>query len=349
MKLITVKRRYRRRLKRAWPLLALLSIALPLSARTVRIYITNLAGDTVDVIDPETDKVVQVIGGIELPHDVNFSPDGRRVYISNESENVLDVVDQKTGEIIKKVPLSGRPNTIAVTKDGGRVFVAIHNDDPPGALDVIDTTSLERVKSIPMEGRVHDIDLTPDGKYVVAGSEEEKFLKVVDVHTEQPVWELKFDNRTGVRTMAIEANADGSTRRIFVNLGELHGFAVVDFATHKEVARINLPDKPGSFQIPHTGNICHGIGVAPDGKTLWVNSKLWNAVFVYSLPDLKLLGHAGTGIVPEWITFSPDSKKVYDSNTGENTVSVIDSKTLKEVARIPVGQHPERNNTLVIP
>src|ERR1700730_2999204 len=349
MKLITVKRRYCRRLKRAWPLLALLSMALPLSARTVRIYITNLAGDTVDVIDPETDKVVQVIGGIELPHDVNFSPDGRRVYISNESENVLDVVDQKTGEIIKKVPLSGRPNTIAVTKDGGRVFVAIHNDDPPGALDVIDTTSLERVKSIPMEGRVHDIDLTPDGKYVVAGSEEEKFLKVVDVQTEQPVWELKFDNRTGVRTMAIEANPDGSTRLIFVTLGELHGFAVVDFATHKEVARIKLPDEPRGFYVPGSGNICHGIGVAPDGKTLWANSKNSRGVFVYSLPDLKLLGHAPTGMVPEWLTFSPDSKKVYVSNEADNSVSVIDAKTLKQVARIPVGQSPERNHTLVLP
>src|ERR1700730_6971271 len=169
MKLITVKRRYCRRLKRAWPLLALLSMALPLSARTVRIYITNLAGDTVDVIDPETDKVVQVIGGIELPHDVNFSPDGRRVYISNESENVLDVVDQKTGKIIKKVPLSGRPNTIAVSKDGGRVFVAIREPEP-GGMDVVDTTSLERVKSIPTKGGFHDIYLTPDGKYLVAGS-----------------------------------------------------------------------------------------------------------------------------------------------------------------------------------
>src|ERR1700676_672840 len=346
----TTKIRNCGRPSRAWPLLAVLSIAFPLSARTVRIYITNLAGDTVDVIDPETDKVVQVIGGIELPHDVNFSPDGRRVYISNESENVLDVVDQKTGEIIKKVPLSGRPNTIAVTKDGGRVFVAIHNDDPPGALDVIDTTSLERVKSIPMEGRVHDIDLTPDGKYVVAGSEEEKFLKVVDVQTEQPVWELKFDNRTGVRTMAIEANADGSTRRIFVNLGELHGFAVVDFATHKEVARIMLPGEPRGFYVPgSSGNICHGIGIAPDGKTLWANSKNSKGVFVYSLPDLQLLGHARIGMEPGWITFSPASKKVYVSKKAEKTVSVIDGKTLKQVALIPVGQSPERNHTLVLP
>jgi YVTN family beta-propeller protein len=313
--------------------------------KTVRIYIANFAGDTVDVIDPATNKVVQVIERIEMPHDVNFSPDGSRVYVSCESENVLDVVDQKTGEIIKKVPLSGVPNTIAVTKDGGRVFVGIRSE--PGALDVIDTSSLERVKTIPKTGPLHDIYLTPDGKYVVAGSEEGKQLTVVDVQTEQPVWGVKFE-RT-VRTMAMDANPDGSTRRIFVNLGEFHGFAVVDFAAHKEMARVKLPDEPGAVQAPATGNVCHGIGVAPNGKTLWVNSKLSNTVLEYSLPDLKLLGRVSVGLAPEWLTFSPDSKNVYDSNKGENTVSVIDTTTLKEVARIPVGQDPERNNTLVIP
>jgi YVTN family beta-propeller protein len=40
------------------------------SAGTVRIYITNSAGDSVDVIDSATNKVVQVISGIEVPHGV---------------------------------------------------------------------------------------------------------------------------------------------------------------------------------------------------------------------------------------------------------------------------------------
>src|SRR5712691_13528687 len=110
------------RWKPLWLLLALLP-ALPLSASTVRIYVTNSAGDSVDVVDPATNKVVQVIKGIEVPHGVNFSPDGKRVYISNEAEAVLDVVDRETGAIIKAVPLSGHPNNIAVTKDGRRIFI----------------------------------------------------------------------------------------------------------------------------------------------------------------------------------------------------------------------------------
>ena len=45
----------------------------------------------------------------------------------------------------------------------------------------------------------------------------------------------------GVRPMAIEANPDGSTKRIFAQLSDLNGFAVVDFAERKETARIELP------------------------------------------------------------------------------------------------------------
>jgi len=345
MRLIKIQS-YFGHLRHLWLLLGVLSIALPSSAGTVRIYIADYAGATVDVIDPATNKVVQVIEGIELPHDVNFSHDGRRVYVSNEAENVLDVVDQKTGEIIKKVPLSGRPNTMTVTKDGSRVFVAIR-EPAPGALDVIDTTSLEKVKSIPVKGGLHDIYLTPDGKYVVAGSPPGKILTVVDVQTEQPVWELKDQN--DVRCMAFERNPDGSTRRIFVQTSWLHGFEVVDFAERKLVDTIKLPDEPSGGKTDARPDPSHGIGVTPDNKTLWVASKQADAIFVYSLPDLKLLGHTSTGMHPVWVTFTPDSKMVYVSNLAENTVSAIDTKTLKEVARIPVGFGPQRNKTLVIP
>src|ERR1043166_6250117 len=79
--------------------------AAPAAAGPVRIYITDSAGDTVHVIDAATNKVVQVIRGIEAPHGVTFSPDGARVYVSNEATNSLDVVDRKSGKVIKKVEI----------------------------------------------------------------------------------------------------------------------------------------------------------------------------------------------------------------------------------------------------
>ncbi len=328
-----------------------------LAENSTRIYVTNSAADTIDVVDSRTNKVVQVIRGIELPHGVTFSPDGSRVYISNESESVLDVIDRKTGDILQKVALSDRPNNLTITKDGSRVLVGIRAN--PGMVDVIDTKLLRRTNTIPVDGSVHNVYVTPDGKYAVSGSIENKAATVIDLQTEKAIWKVQFDS--GVRPMTFETNPEGSTARIFIQLSNFHGFAIVDFAKRAEVARIKLPDQPGGFGIAEgrLGTPSHGIGVAPDGKSLWVASTLANAVFKYSLPDLKLighaelpevhpLGHAPTGSVPEWITFTPDSKFIYVSNSGAASVSAIDTTTLKSVALIPVGEVPKRINSLTI-
>jgi YVTN family beta-propeller protein len=331
-------------------------LALPVSAGNSRIYITNSAGDTVDVIDSSTNKVVQVIKGIEVPHGVNFSPDGKWVYITNESAEELEIVDQKTGAIANKVHLSGHPNNIAVTKDGHYVLICIAS--APGALDIVDPAAVKLVKTIPTKGGLHNVYITPDQKYAVAGSVREKRMTVFDLQSQTVAWDMTFDG--GVRPMTIEKNPDGSTSRVFVQLSDLHGFAVVDFAKHKEVARVKLPDGPYGKAEWRTGTPSHGIGIAPDGKTLWINSILANAIFEYSLPDLKLIGHTAlpevknqsgvkSGAVPEWITFTPDSRTVYVSNSADRSVSAIDTETLKQVARITVGEVPKRINTLTLP
>src|ERR1700676_3566967 len=124
-----------------------LLMAMPVTAHTGFIYSANWLSGTIDVIDPATNKIVQTIK-VDLPHGVNFSPDGGRIYVTSEDDEVLDVVDRKTGEIIKKVPLSGHPNNVAVTKDGGRVVICIA--EKPGGLAIVDTKSLEQVKTMPM-------------------------------------------------------------------------------------------------------------------------------------------------------------------------------------------------------
>jgi YVTN family beta-propeller protein len=339
--------------------LLLLTLApVPLYANTVRVYVTNSAGDSIDVIDPITNKVIQEIKGIEAAHGIAFAPDGSKVYVSDEANSTLDVFDRKRGKLLKKIALSDHPNNIAVTKDGGRVVVGIARG--AGVLDVIDTATLTRTNSIAVHGPLHNVYVTPDGKYVVTGSIATGVITVIDLGREAVAWELKLDK--GIRPMAIEPGPDGSTRRIFVQLSDLNGFAVVDFAARKEVARIELPKAPSEFEYDAGRRTApsHGIGVAPDGKTLWVTSIPNNAVFVYALDDLKLIGevalpslslphHGPISAVANWVTFTPDSKTIYISNAGLRSVTAINTKERKVVAIIPVGEVPKRINTLMIP
>jgi YVTN family beta-propeller protein len=326
--------------------LAGLLLALPLAASTVRIIQTNSAGDDVSIIDPATNKVVGVIHGIEVNHGAAAAPDGSRYYISNEGAQTLDVVDQKTLKVTRSIPLSGHPNNISISKDGRRVYVSIAV--APGAIDVIDTTSQEKVKTIPVKGAVHNTYVTPDGKYVVSGSIASKTITVIDSQTEEPVWSLVMD--LGIRPMAFAANPDGSTKWIFVQLSGLNGFAVVDFASRKEINRVKLPDLPaGKAPFMVGGNESHGMAITSDGKTLIVNSRLNSAIYSYSLPDLKLVGSADVGRSPDWVTLTPDGKTAYVACAASNFVSVVDLKSMKEVTRIPVGEVPKRNITAVAP
>jgi YVTN family beta-propeller protein len=325
--------------------LALL-LALPLAASTVRIIQTNSAGDDVSIIDPATNKVVGTITGIEVNHGAAAAPDGSRYYISNEGRSTLDVVDRKTLAITRSIPLSGHPNNIAISKDGRRVYVSIAV--APGSVDVIDIESLANVKTIPAKGAVHNTYVTPDGKYVISGSIQGKTITVIDQKTETPVWWLEMDQ--GIRPMAFLTNPDGSTKWIFVQLTAFNGFAVVDFATRKEINRIKLPDlPPGKKPYLFGGNESHGMAVTSDEKTLIVNSRLNSAIYFYSVPGLQVLGSTEVGRSPDWVTLTPDGKTAYVANAASNSVSVVDVKSMKEITRIPVGEVPKRNITAVLP
>ena len=315
----------------------------PLAAQKVRIVQTNAAGDNVHLIDPGTNKVVGIIEGIEVSHGAGVAPDGSRIYVSDEAESTLDVVDAKTLKVTSRIPLSGHPNNMAVGKDGRKVYVGIIQ--APGGVDVIDTVTLKRIKTVPTKGTIHNAYVTPDGKYVVAGSIGGKTINVIDAQTDEPAWTLEMD--LGVRPMTFNWNPDGSTKWIFVQLTDLNGFAVVDFATRKEIRRINNPPlPPGKATVPEGSDPSHGMAVTSDGKTLVVCSRLNNHLYAYSLPELNVIGAAelgGKGAA--WVTLTPDGKTAYVANPVTNDVSVIDIKTMKETTRIAVGHVPKRNAT----
>src|SRR5713226_7919328 len=243
---ITTMKRYFCGRKNVWLLLGMLIAALPIAAATARIYVANRGGTTIDVIDPATNKVVEVIKGIESPEVVRFSPDGSRLYIANRSVDELYVMDRKSGKYIKKVPLSGWANDAAVTSDGKLIVVCIRNTGTEavdvGALDIIDAKSLEKVKSIPVRRGLHDVSLTGDGKFAAAGSPPGRFITVFDLQKMEIAWEVQYDQ--GVLPVIVESNPDGSGHLIFAQLNRTNGFSVVDFATHKEVQRITNPDEP---------------------------------------------------------------------------------------------------------
>ncbi len=323
-------------------LVALAAAVSPLAAAdALRVLQTNSAGDNIHVIDPATNRIVAMIEDIEVPHGAAIARDGARIYVTNESLTTLDVVDAKTFKVVKRIPLSGHPNNVDVSKDDRYVYVGIRQGT--GAVDVIDAASLTNVKSIPVKGEIHNVYVTPDGRYVVAGSIAASTISVIDAATHTLAWTLTLS--AGIRPMAFTRNADGSTKEIVVQLSDFHGFAIVDFATRKEVRRITLPDPAGEHKETEglQGSPSHGLAITPDGKMLWATSKYYEYVAAYSIPGYELLKVVKVGSHPDWLTIPPDGKSLYVAVAGDDKTVVVDNKTMKVVKVIPVGAVPKRN------
>src|SRR5262245_47646502 len=73
-------------------------------ASKLRILQSNFGGDSIQIIDPATNKVVGEIKGHEGVHGIVTSPDGTRIYLGSEAENAVTVIDGKTLQTMKQIP-----------------------------------------------------------------------------------------------------------------------------------------------------------------------------------------------------------------------------------------------------
>jgi YVTN family beta-propeller protein len=289
-----------------------------------RIYLSEEADNTLNVIDGKTLQITKKIRLSGNPNLIDITPDGRTIYVA-----------------------------IALTYNDLSDFPQI-KANPTGGVDVIDTDSLANVKTIAIRGGVHDLNMTPDGKYVIVGNARgarppANVMTVVDTKTNDIAWTLPMSPSPS--PMAVSKNADGSTKSIFAQNGRDNGFQVVDFATRTITNTVKLPDITGQAQNPYGPPAAsHGIAVTPDQKTLLVNSRFNSALYAYSIPDLKFLGVTTLGGKGAgWLTITPDSKTAYVANEHTNDVSVVDIASMKEVTRIPVGFAPARNTVWMAP
>ena len=281
----------------AWVNGATLATA-PADARVARIIQTNAAGDNIHLIDPATNKVVGVINDIEVPHGVTSAPDGTRLYFTNESLHTLDVVDAHDAGGHRAHPAQRPAEQHRGHRQGRQARLRRHR---AGArrrgCDRHRDAHATRSRS-PVKGAIHNVYVTPDGKYVVSGS-----IPGPHDHRDR---QRDRDHRVGAADVGrhpaddVRAGRDGSTSRIFVQLSDYHGIAVVDFTTRKEVSRFEHAGHSGRGEAHRgpAGRAGARPGVTPDGKMLLATSKVYSQLYAYSLPDLKPIGTSTSASIP---------------------------------------------------
>ena len=214
-----------------------------------------------------------------------------------------------------------------VNKKHKKIYAGIRawTADKRAVVDVIDIATHKRVRSVAVHHPVHNTYVTPDDNFVIAGlsgevQPGEPTIQVIDPVTDQVVWGMELTghqqygrNNHEVRPMAFEANADGSTKRMFAQATGINAVWVIDWNKRQVVDMLWPPKLPLWKQNAdgiQTGDM-HGLEVLPDRSAVWASSRLDSRIYGWTLPDLKYIGAVEVGPTANWMTPTPDSKFMY--------------------------------------
>jgi YVTN family beta-propeller protein len=149
---------------------------------------------------------------------------------------------------------------------------------------------------------------------------------------------------SAVRPMALSPDE----RFVYFQVSFFHGFVEYDFKTDRVTRVAELPVADEIKDMPREQYLLdsahHGIAMNGKGNRLCVAGTMSDYAAIVSRRNFnyKLIEK---GEKPYWSTTSANGRLCYVSWSGTDSISVISYKKRKEIAQIPVGDHPQRIRT----
>jgi YVTN family beta-propeller protein len=259
----------------------------------------------------------------KTPREVCLSPDGNTAYVSNADDNSISVIDLNKMIVAATItdPRIKYPDGGVVSPDGKKLYVVGSSSD---SAVVIDTKTNKVTNEIPLGLNVpRRLTFSPDGKKIYAGCNKTPEIAVIDVATEKVIKKLKVGNET---RGGLTFTRDG--KLLLAGSVEDDTLYYIDAAT-EQVTRIQ--GTPGSPQriITH-----------PSGQA-FVLCRIPGTVF--AIGDLQKHDknvEIDVGKAPWGLDMSDDGAYLFASSNNDDTISVIDTKTLKVVNVVKTEKDP---------
>jgi hypothetical protein len=287
------------------------------------LYVSRPSLADVVAINLRTQQIIwrTKIDGNRADH-MAISPDGKHVLVSASTAKVVDVIDTKTGAIVARIPSGDQPHENNFSKDGklvyhasiGSVFTPL--DDP-----AFDRTKGERV-------------------FEIIDASNWTVLRRIDMGQKLDAFG-EPDMSGAVRPMALTPDE----RYVYFQVSFFHGFVEYDLQQDRVLRLAHLPLSDDAKQKRREDYLLdsahHGLAMNPSGTKLCAAGTMSDYA---AIVDRSSFAYeiAAKGLKPYWATNSRRGSYCFVSFSGDDAVSVISYRKVKEIARIQVGDHPQR-------
>ena len=294
-------------------LLIFLSIALPVRAGVL--VIAYMDESKVVLVDSNNYKTLATLETGKNPHEVRVSPDKRRAYVA--AGKSITVVDLKKRKVKATFDLgSYSAHDIRVSRDGRRIWAACA---PAQAILELDSETGKIIKTYKTDQQGSwFVEITPDERKIYTPNLEGKSVSIINRDTGE-VKIIQFEKPV----YGIDITPDG--KQVWVSGGDL---AVIDTETDKVTARIKTSET-------ETGRI----RITSDGKKVAV--ALSKKLAVFDAKTHRLINETELGASPKVLTLSHNDRHAFLTNPIDNSVSVVDIATGKQLATFQTGKKPD--------
>jgi YVTN family beta-propeller protein len=258
-----------------------------------------------------------------------FSPAVRgvpaRVYVPNGKDHTVSVIDPVSFRVLSTFQVGLEPQHVVASHDLKTLWVA--NDQGRQALTPIDPRSGQPGTPVPTPDP-YNLYFTPDGRYALVVAENERQLNFLSVRTMRPAFSIRVPCR-GVNHM--DFSPDGQ-----------HALAACEFSG--DLIKLDLAARRVTG-VMHVGGMPQDVRISPDGQVYYVADMMAGGVRVIDARGAqpKKVAFIPTGKEAHGLYPSRDGTRLFISNRGEGTVSVLDFATRRLVARwtVPGGGSPD--------
>jgi DNA-binding beta-propeller fold protein YncE len=248
------------------------------------------------------------------------------VYVPNSRSDTVDVIDPHTFRIVEHFAVGGLPQHVVPSWDLKTLYVT---NDTGNSLTPIDPVTGKPGSQIPVDDP-YNMYFTPDGRYAIVVAERLRRLDFRDAHT------FRLHHSLPVPCAGVDHMDFSADERYLLASCEFSGQLVkVDVKTERVLGTLTLPDGPSGMP--------QDVKLSPDGKIFYVADMMAGGVWEVDGRHLRTVGFIRTGAGAHGLYPSRDSKLLYITNRGEGSISVLDFRRRKLVAKwqIPGGGSPD--------